>query len=611
VADRLTVVDMGAALLERSHPTLTLWNRLEGRPRTADFDRALRAEVRDALWMLTRQWQTGEFRAEDAGSPVSAKLHLATTRLTELRAAEGAARPVLESAPLEAQVERLPVRLTIGAERVALDLRLTLGRRWVKLVAPIGPYADSFRDAYGFDPPDPADADSAGACANAGTWQSFAAVAHRAMDGGRLFEYLTGGAGRQASDDIAVLPAHKQAIDDAGRDFVAWVRRLLTQPEPAEVPAWRADRFEYDFACSAPTVDGAQTFVAREYQAAGLDWHTFDAERAGPGTVPDSPGGATLTRTLIPTPVTYPGMPHPRWWTMEDGRTNFGDVRPDTRDLAKLLLLEFGLVYSNDWFGVPLTLESGTIASVEGLVVTSVFGERLWIEPVGRGEPWQRWDLFALNAHGEAGPAYHGLVLPATSPKVQEGAPLEEVLFLRDEMANMVWGVERTIPAPEGGGRSGALAGRETRAFHERRVALGNQLPPPPLLPNDATIGYQLMSVVPEHWIPFIPVHVGGGPRAIQLQRASVPRVIPRDPLPPAAVKPRTGLLREGLDVGQPYFIPEEEVPRSGVRVIQAFRRARWRDGSVHVWLAAHKQIGRGEGSSGLAYDRIVARAPE
>ena len=35
---------------------------------TMSFDRALRVEVRDALWMLTRQWQTGEFQGEDAGS---------------------------------------------------------------------------------------------------------------------------------------------------------------------------------------------------------------------------------------------------------------------------------------------------------------------------------------------------------------------------------------------------------------------------------------------------------------------------------------------------------------------------------------------------------------
>lgn len=35
-------------------PTVVMWNRLEGRPRREDFLRALRAEVRDSLWMLCK-----------------------------------------------------------------------------------------------------------------------------------------------------------------------------------------------------------------------------------------------------------------------------------------------------------------------------------------------------------------------------------------------------------------------------------------------------------------------------------------------------------------------------------------------------------------------------
>ena len=61
------IVDLATALLNRDRPTVGVWNRLEGRPRTTDFDRALRAEVRDPLWLLTRQWQLGEFTGSDAG----------------------------------------------------------------------------------------------------------------------------------------------------------------------------------------------------------------------------------------------------------------------------------------------------------------------------------------------------------------------------------------------------------------------------------------------------------------------------------------------------------------------------------------------------------------
>ena len=70
-------------------------------------------------------------------------------------------------------------------------------------------------------------------------------------------------------------------------------------------------------------------------------------------------------------------------------------------------------------------------------------------------------------------------------------------------------------------------------------------------------------------------------------------------------------MLREGLDrtpvAG--YLVHEEEVPRSGTQVAVAFQRTRWRDGRVALWLAARRETGTGEASSGLAFDQIVPTA--
>src|SRR5215212_1257042 len=99
------IADLPEALAQRRFPTVTVWNRLEGRPRTTEFDRALKAEVRDALWMLARQWQLGEFRGEDAGSPVSATVHISTVRQTRYRAQENPAENLPDRRPLEAVVE--------------------------------------------------------------------------------------------------------------------------------------------------------------------------------------------------------------------------------------------------------------------------------------------------------------------------------------------------------------------------------------------------------------------------------------------------------------------------------------------------------------------------
>jgi hypothetical protein len=192
-----------------------------------------------------------------------------------------------------------------------------------------------------------------------------------------------------------------------------------------------------------------------------------------------------------------------------------------------------------------------------------------------------------------------------TVPKVQEGAALEEVTLIRDEMANMVWAIELTVPMPHGEARTGGSAAAETAGFFARLFGSGPGAPP---LENDAKVRYELMNTVPEHWIPFIPVHVPGNTREIQLQRASMLRVVDEDPAHAQKIKPRTSLLRDGLDapIARRYFVYEEEVPRAGVRVRQGYQRTRWTDGRVVVWYGASKKAGRGEGSSGLEFDRLI-----
>jgi hypothetical protein len=52
----------------------------------------------------------------------------------------------------------------------------------------------------------------------------------------------------------------------------------------------------------------------------------------------------------------------------------------------------------------------------------------------------------------------------------------------------------------------------------------------------------------------------------------------------------------------------EEEVPREGARVTRNYQLARWLDGSTHLWMGRRKQVGRGEGSSGLRFDTADGR---
>jgi hypothetical protein len=226
----------------------------------------------------------------------------------------------------------------------------------------------------------------------------------------------------------------------------------------------------------------------------------------------------------------------------------------------------------------------------------NVFGQRRWILPAGsRTQHWQHWSIFTLGTVADGPAADAGPLLPPGTPKVATGPALEDVALVRDESANLVWGVEQTVRQATGEGRAGDEVAAETLAFRRR-------LSPPATQDNqNAATAYQVMSSVPENWIPFIPVHVPGDNREIQLQRAATPSEIDASP-----VRPRTALLREDFDAGQPYFINEEEVPRSGTRLTVAYNRTRTRTGRVAVWLSVQRDVERGERSSGLGFDLLV-----
>jgi len=594
-------------IAEMHFPSVTIWNRVEGRPRAEAFDRALRAEVRDALWMLTKQWQMGEFQGDDAASPISAKIRFAETHLTKYQPDGGVPASFNDERPLEANVERRPIPLRHAGRDLSLDIRLLAGRQWLKMIAAPPGVRGAYIAKYPIHAPDPHDPADAVYCAHPETWSSFAAVAGRAMDGVKLFEYLRV-PGNHAGDGIAGV--NHAMIEAAALRFRRWFTKLIFQPISEDADAWLPERLEYQFSVAAPEGSAEKVYSAEEYFHGHLDWYNVDIDPKQ--TLLGDPIAAAPkpphNRVTIPTPVTFSGMPNTRWWTFEEGRTSFGDINPDTTDLSKLLLMEFGLTFANDWFMVPYVAPSGSIVTVRGMAVTDVFGDRTWIDAAGSGldDDWERWAMFLVNVKGKGGEAADtGLLLLPSMPGVQEGPVLEEVMLVRDEVANMVWAVEKTIPLPSGEGKDGASAGREMHGYWVRRAG---SLPAVPAPSANAPIRYDAMRSVPENWIPFIPVHVPGSVRRTQLQRGSMLRVIEK--LPEMKVKPRTSLLRHGLDAQGgplPYFLHEEEVSRAGVVVTQRYQRTRWRDGRAWIWLGVRKQTGRGEASSTLAFDRVVA----
>ena len=156
-------------------------------------------------------------------------------------------------------------------------------------------------------------------------------------------------------------------------------KNFISCPQKEQGDAWQPERLEYQFACPQPP-DGEgkeKVLAAEEYYHEHLDWYNFDWDKSRPTAWTIRPitwrphqvpslEKQYLTRSFIPGSVRFNGMPDTRWWAFEDGKTNFGDIRPGTTHLAKLLLIEFGLVYANDWFLFPYTVPTGIDIDYKG-----------------------------------------------------------------------------------------------------------------------------------------------------------------------------------------------------------------------------------------------------
>jgi hypothetical protein len=561
--------------------SVTYWYRVEPRPRADTLERdalveALRARVRDPLWMLTRQWQLGEFLGADSGSPAYVQLRERQTLMAHWRP-EGGAAVKVAAAPLEQQAEREPMTPDLAT-------RVELGQTFESLLVKhhVDHLRDDFRAAFaiGPDPDDPFDAREV---------EARRLFAGRAIDGVNLTE-----AARQAQPDLppgpAVPPGDRDAVLAALVDFVAWVTETFGAFGVADPPAWNAGRLEQRLEIVAPLPDGrAGVFSVAPGDDGLIDWTALDLKSAAPGSGGTAP--EPTTRTMVPAHVRFRGMPNARFWDFETAGTDIGGMEPDRRDLARLALVDFMLVHGNDWFVLPIDLLLGSIYQLDSLVVVDVFGTRTLVnradrEPISRGE----WSLFATTS-GDARTAADFFVLPPSAgAAVQTAAPVEEVRIVRDEMANLAWAIEHLAENALGE----AWLGRERDAAHE---ALN-----PVLTPTDsnAPLTYRIQSRVPEHWIPLVPVSLDPARGSVALELSAMLRGTPPTPIRPA------GRVLRPTSVAGAYRIPEEEAARTGLRVQRLFCRSRWVDGTTVVWMMRRRGAGTGEANSGLRFDIAI-----
>lgn len=529
-------------------PSLTYWSQLQPSPRGNSIADGLAARIRDPAWLLSRQWQLGEFEGADTGSPAFARISSRTADLTAVQL--GASTISIDRGQLlEPLVELEPLTLDLAT-------RVEIGQSFEELVSTA--VRDRFRDAY---PMGPADAAS-----DPVTARFVAVCAGRAVDGVALYF-----AAKQAQRNAQPLPptptldsSLQAEATQAIATFIQWVATTWGPLGTGEPLAWDASRLEYAASASA----GSLTLAMSPDGEAALDWYGFDLTG---GTAQPAPSATT---SVIPGHLRFRGMPSARWWDFETNKTDFGSILPDPRDLAKLLFADFLLLHGDDWFIAPLDVPAGSLCWIDELTITDVFGVVTTI-PRADATPGPRWTLFSTTDRTNGGLAPF-LVVPssATASSTESGA-VEEVHLLRDETSDMAWAIEHVVEGPTGVSRV------------EAPLVV---LPPPSGVP--APWWYQLATQLPSSWFPLIPVLTPTGSVAL------VAGTVDGGPLAPS------GRIVRQLSA-ESFQLPEEEISRAGIRLQRVACRSRSSDGKMQLWMARRKQIGAGEASSGLRFDQV------
>ena len=533
------------------------------------------ARIHDPLWFLLRQWQFGEFVGEDAGAPVTVTMSGSSSSVLGWRPKPGDdLRPWASGELLEALVEGEAEGLDPNGDFTArIDaasvLRVMLHEE-PRILDPSGSLS-VLAAAFPLE----ALVDAQGA-AEARVEPEAATLV--ALHGGRLPEPVRLAAA--IADQSVTAPG---ATDDerAGCSAVlaAWLAWFEAEYTDRPTTSWDGPRLEYTFGLDVATADGVASLHAPAYDGGTPTWHSFTGD-ASPTANPDQPPAvAPLHSFSLANRLSYSGMPAVRFWQFEDSAVNLALLDPQVTDLAHLLMAEFGLIGADEWYVVPLDAPLNSCAVIDRLEYTTTFGERIEVRAASSIRPTEEWQLFTVGTNEDSFEPHRtpnalpGLLLLGRSAGTIDGDPIEEVAFVRDEVANVVFAIERRVAGASGRGRSRLNDGPRPAA------------PAKPAENADRTYG--LIEPAPPWWHGFVPLANAVTPQGSRLMRDKDARPLGRIL---AGEQPLTWLY-------------DAEVPRSGVVVSRRHSLARRPDGTYAHWIGRRVSNGHGQARSMLAYD--------
>jgi len=551
------------------------WKRVESSGVDPQVEEGLQARIADPLWLLARQWQVGEFTGEDAATPVFIQAEVETAQIAAYSPGPPEQRSSVSSLrglPLETVVEAESVRSGPAGDAVSIESGNALIRELRRSRAAEAAVT-LLRKAYPveLDPPSEPHDEMRRA--------RLELLAARSLDGSRLLAGLErSGGDLDALVDLSGVG--ERARNKLRRLVTTWAGRERNRFVEPEESAWQPERMEYRFQVAVPVGEKEVQLDAKEYPGGRLDWYHFDVVE-GERMLSEQAPVTKQTIKVLPKPVSYQGMPADRFWEFEEGDIWFGAIDGGAEDLPRAVIGAFATVYGTDWYTIPCIVPAGSISRVTRMRIIDNFGGDLAVDSAAVADGNDRvWRFFELSSDdGPASGRNPLLLIPPVLAGAEAGRPVEEVRLVRDEAANIAWAIEKTVEDASGSA-----------------VDRGSRVPPAEPVADDLW-RYRLMTPVPDHWIPLLPVRVEGeNEPAITLQRG---RVAGLDGAP------GPGPVGQVLEPGRQLFINEEEIPRGGVTVQRHYQLTRGGDGRVHLWAARRKRAGSGRVPDKLSFDTI------
>ena len=608
--------------------------RIDPRTRNSDYLKALSFEVFDPLWMLSRQWQYGRFKAVDCGTPVMVKIKTEKSPIDRLQCKNNEEKAVDDTyfteTPLEYEVEKQNIEITpyvrvesamqlkkmLLADNVAkADFAFLYGEKY-KLHDELAEIEKNDKKKN--------DINSLKIENNSALKDFYRFYRNRSFDGYKVYQEYT-------ENPNFLKSVKKEKLKSVFSAYATWFKnKFLPCGTRDENSYWSNEKLGYE----VKVKQGKNTFVADDYDTGKLSWYSFDYSDKEINKEDFSKPEVKML-SYIPTPAKIPGAPSSRLWEFEDRKVNMGNCDTDYSFIGTAAIMQYVSMFSNDWMIMPLESETGTVLDVKGIVVKDSFGDRFYINQnsemldeydygkIQRTDKvdypqviyTDRWNLFgtsydAAYKNRNFG-TFRGLLFPPTVLRCEESKPIEEVQFLRDEMANMVWGVETTLNNRCGGTMDGrTLSDKVLNSVDEFNAQLaGPQDETLDAKVADAEYSLLIQNRVPINWIPFVPEQLKGDCRNIALRRGRMPIYYNEKY---RTVAPSTDLLgykKDEIGHVKAFYVNEEEVATCGIKITKTAQRTRWFNGKSFNWVGNREVISEYQANSGLLFDELISKS--